>query len=221
MKELTRMYFLSSNGTLNNYPIRLVSETLTEKEAQYFAEGLKENLKAKAVVRHAYSENEYIVFAEFKGGVLGYYNEKMRQFEFSERFYVEPKYEGGVGMKKKITWIIGLVIFLVPLAVLWNTITGAHETVLQVLGIIGLVVLGSFILGMCIMLTVPADPNYQPPEKSPKKEKGGSVDAGKVVGTTAKIAFFPAYMIYAFGAAHRRRKKRKSDEFWRGFRPWY
>lgn len=124
-------------------------------------------------------------------------------------------------MKKKITWVVGIALFLLILALLWNTITGGHGTVLQVVGIIGLVVVGSFILGMCIMLTIPADPNYQPPEKSPKKEKGGSVDADKVVGTTAKIAFFPAYMIYAFGAAHRRRKKRKSDEFWRGFRPWY
>lgn len=124
-------------------------------------------------------------------------------------------------MKKKITWIIGVVIFLVVLALLWNTITGSHGTLLQVLGIIGLVVLGSFILGMCMILTVPADPNYQPPKKSPKKEKGSSIDAGKTVGTAAKVAFFPAYMIYAFGSARRRRKKRKSDEFWRGFRPWY
>lgn len=123
-------------------------------------------------------------------------------------------------MKKKITWIVGIVIFLLVLALLWNTITGGHGTVLQVLGIIGLVVVGSFILGMCIILTVPADPNYQPPEK-PKNGEENKVDAGKMVGTTAKIAFFPAYMIYAFGAAHRRRKKRKSDEFWRGFRPWY
>lgn len=124
-------------------------------------------------------------------------------------------------MKKKITWIIGIVIFLVVLTLLWNTITGGHGTVLQILGIIGLVVVGSFILGMCIMLTVPADPNYQPPKKQSKSGKESKVDAGKVVGTTAKIAFFPAYMIYAFGAARRRRKKRKSDDFWRGFRPWY
>ena len=124
-------------------------------------------------------------------------------------------------MKKKITWVVGIALFLLILVLLWNIITGGHGTLLQVIGIIGLVIVGSFILGMCIILTVPADPNYQPPEKSPKKEKDGSVDAGKVVGTTAKIAFFPAYMIYAFGEAHRRRKKRKSDEFWRGFRPWY
>lgn len=125
-------------------------------------------------------------------------------------------------MKKKVTWIIGIVIFCVVLGLLWNTITGGHGTLLQVLGIIGIVIVGSFILGMCMILTVPADPNYQPPEKSPKKEKGGSeIDAGKVVGTTAKVAFFPAYMIYAYGSWRRKRKKRKSDEFWRGFRPWY
>lgn len=123
-------------------------------------------------------------------------------------------------MKKKLVWIIGVVIFLVVLALLWNTITGGNGTALQALGIIGLVVAGSFILGMCIMLTVPADPNYQPPKKSPKNEKG-SVDVGKVVGTTAKVAFFPAYMIYAYGSWRRKRRKKKSDEFWRGFRPWY
>jgi len=218
------MYFLNSNGTLHDQPIKLVSETLTELEAEQFAQGLRNNLKADAYVRHAINQCEFIVFANFRSGVLSYYNDKTKQFEFSERFYceeIEPQRKGGNSMKKKITWVVGIALFLLILALLWNTITGGHGTVLQVIGIIGLVIVGSFILGMCIMLTVPADPNYQPPEKSPKKEKGGSVDAGKVVGTTAKIAFFPAYMIYAFGAAHRRRKKRKSDEFWRGFRPWY
>lgn len=122
---------------------------------------------------------------------------------------------------KKRTWIIGIVVFLFFLLLLWNTITGGHGLVLQLLGIFALVMIGSFILAVCIMRTVPADPGYVPPEKKENPKKESNVDAGKVVSVSAKAAFFPAYMIYATGKKMYSRRKRKSKEFWNHFRPWY
>lgn len=124
-------------------------------------------------------------------------------------------------MKKKITWLIGLVVFVVPLVLLWNTAAGGHGVILKWLSIVGLVIWGLTIIGFCISLTWEYTPGYVPPEPKPKKAKKNSIDAGKVAGTTLKVAAFPLTMIFGYGSWRHQRRKNKSKEFWRGFRPWY
>lgn len=219
MRETVRMYFQYTNGSLNDRPVELVSEVLTDEEAHCFAQGLKDLLGANAYVRHAFSENEYVVFGTFNSNVVSYYNDKMMQFEFSERFFIEPREEGNP-MKKKIIWIVGVILFIIPLVLLWNTAAGDHGVLLKWLSIAGLIIWGLTIIGVGISLTWEYTPDYVPPPK-PKKAKKGSVDGVKVAGTTLKVAAFPLTMIFGYGAWRHKRKQNKSKEFWRGFRPWY
>lgn len=229
--RLIKMYLFESHGNIRDNPLKLMSEVLTYEEALQFAEGLRVLLVGKSYVRKGLGENSYYVYAEIKSSILSYYNEKMRQFEFGEHFLLEPPedeekrerdQDKGERMRKKAIWIIGLVVFVIPLALLFNTAAGGHGTFLKWLSIAGLIIWGLTIIGVCISLTWEYTPDYVPPTPKPKKtNKKSSVDAAKVAGTTLKVVAFPMTMIFGYGAWRHKRKQNKSKEFWRGFRPWY
>lgn len=109
------------------------------------------------------------------------------------------------------TWIVGLIAFLIPLALLWQTVSGSNGILLAVVAIFGLFLWFDLLLAICIMINYPVDAEYKPKKEKPKKES--KVDPLLVT----KIAFFPLYGLYGcmkLRYIRKQNKRRRRNYYW-------